>query len=163
MHLTANGTLPRIVLSNIDVVTSSRIGERYTMSPKSEVPITFNDTESVVVIATVGADASLDAEGSKSFGDAVIGYIKGHPGVKLLINFQNITYLSSAALSELLRINDAAAKAGGAIQLCGLSKEIHKVFEITQLSKVFKVNPGEPVEKTIVRLNSESEWDVFRA
>ena len=133
------------------------------MSARSEVPISFNDTESVVVVATIGAEASLDADGSKSFGDTIVRYINSHPGVKLLINFQNITYLSSAALSELLRVNDAARQNGGAIQLCGLSKEIHKVFEITQLSKVFKVNPGEPVEKTIVRLNSESEWDVFRA
>ncbi len=133
------------------------------MASKSGFPISFNDTETVVVVATIGADASLDAEGSKSFGDAIVRYINAHPGVKLLINFQNITYLSSAALSELLRINDAAKQGGGAIQLCGLSKEIHRVFEITQLSKVFKVNPGEPVEKTIVRLNSESEWDVFRA
>ncbi len=133
------------------------------MAAQGEVPISFNDTESVMVVATIGADASLDAEGSKSFGDTIVRYIKSHPGVKLLINFQNITYLSSAALSELLRINDAAKQGGGAIQLCGLSREIHRVFEVTQLSKVFKVNPGEPVEKTIVRLNSESEWDVFRA
>ena len=133
------------------------------MAPKREFPISFNDTETVIVVATIGADASLDAEGSKSFGDSVIRYINARPGVKLLINFQNITYLSSAALSELLRINDAAKQSGGAIQLCGLSNEIHRVFEITQLSKVFKVNPGEPVEKTIVRLNSDSEWDVYRA
>jgi anti-sigma B factor antagonist len=133
------------------------------MSAQSEVPITFNETEAVMVVATVGADASLDADGSKAFGDALVRYINAHPGVKLLINFQNITYLSSAALSELLRINEAADQNDAAIQLCGLSKEIHRVFEITQLSKVFKVNPGEPVEKTIVRLNSESEWDVFRA
>jgi anti-sigma B factor antagonist len=133
------------------------------MAPQGAFPVSFNDTESVVVVATIGANAQLDAEGSKSFGDTVVRYINAHPGVKLLINFQNITYLSSAALSELLRVNDAAKQSGGAIQLCGLSKEIHRVFEITQLSKVFKVNPGEPIEKTIVRLNSESEWDVFRA
>ena len=116
-----------------------------------------------MVVATLGADASLDAEGSQIFGDAIVKYVKGHPKVRLLINFQNITYLSSAALTELLRINEAARQTGGAIQLCGLSKEIHRVFEVTQLGKVFKVNPGEPVEKTIVRLNNESEWDVFRA
>jgi len=133
------------------------------MTSKDAVPITFHDTESDMVIATLGADASLDAEGSQLFGDAIVKYIKAHPKVRLLINFQNITYLSSAALTELLRINEATRQSGGAIQLCGLSKEIHRVFEVTQLGKVFKVNPGEPVEKTIVRLNNESEWDVFRA
>jgi anti-anti-sigma factor len=133
------------------------------MSSKDSVPITFHDTESSMVVATLGADASLDAEGSQVFGDAIVKYVKAHPKIRLLINFQTITYLSSAALTELLRINEAAKQNGSAIQLCGLSKEIHRVFEVTQLGKVFKVNPGEPVEKTIVRLNSESEWDVFRA
>ncbi len=133
------------------------------MSSKDAVPITFHDTESIVVVATLGAEATLNADGSRAFGDKVVSYIKSHPKVRLLINFQNITYLSSAALTELLRINEAAKQSGGAIQLCGLSKEIHRVFEITQLGKVFKVNPGELVEKTIVRLNNESEWDVFRA
>jgi anti-sigma B factor antagonist len=133
------------------------------MTSKDAVPIEFHDTESGMVVATIGADASLDAEGSQVFGDAIVKYIKSHAKVRLLINFQNINFLSSAALTELLRINEAAKQTGGAIQLCGLSKEIHRVFEVTQLAKVFKVNPGEPVEKTIVRLNSDSEWDVFRA
>lgn len=132
------------------------------MSGDELVPITYNETETMV-IATLTPEANLDAEGSRDFGDEVVSFIEKHPGTRLLLNFQNITYLSSAALSELLRINEAAQNTGGAVQLCGLSKEIHKVFEVTQLSNVFKVNPDEEVEKTIMRLDADSEWDVYRA
>ena len=122
--------------------------------------VIYNEIESMTV-GTLGAGTSLDAEGSKKFGDNVIGYITAHPGVRLLLNFQNITYLSSAALSELLRINDTAKAEKAAVQLCGLSKEIHKVFEITKLADVFHIDPNEEVEKTIVRLNHDAEWEVF--
>ena len=127
----------------------------------NEAPlVTFNQVENMS-IGTIGAGTSLDAEGAKDFGDAVVGYIKNNPGVRLLLNFQNITYLSSGALSELLRINKAAGENKGAVQLCGLSKDIHKVFEVTQLNQVFKISFEEDVEKTVVRLNHDAEWEVF--
>ena len=122
--------------------------------------IEYNEIENITV-GTLGAGTSLDADGSKDFGDNVIRYIETHPGVRLLLNFQNITYLSSAALSELLRVNDTAKTEKVAVQLCGLSHEIHKVFEITKLGDVFHIDPEEDVEKTIMRLNTASEWEVF--
>ena len=130
------------------------------MATDDTQPVTYNEIETITV-GTLGAGTSLDAEGSKTFGDSVIRYIESNPGVRLLLNFQNITYLSSAALSELLRINQTAKveKADG--QLCGLSKEIHKVFEITKLVDVFHVEADEEVEKTIMRLNHDAEWEVY--
>ena len=130
------------------------------MAMEATQPVTYNEIENMTV-GTLGAGTSLDAEGSKNFGDDVIAYISAHPGVRLLLNFQNITYLSSAALSELLRINDTAKTEKSAVQLCGLSKEIHKVFEITKLADVFHIDPDEEVEKTIMRLNHDAEWEVF--
>ncbi len=123
-------------------------------------PVKFNEIENMTV-GTLGAGTSLDGEGSKTFGDSVVKYVSKHPGLRLLLNFQNITYLSSAALSELLRINEAVKAQEGAVQLCGLSKEIHKVFEITKLVDVFHVDPDEDVEKTIMRLNSDADWKVY--
>lgn len=130
------------------------------MAPDDMPLITYNEIEKLTV-GTLGAGTSLDAEGAKVFGDNVVEFISGRPGVRLLLNFQNITYLSSAALSELLRINETAKAKKAAVQLCGLSKEIHKVFEITKLVDVFHVDPDEDVEKTIIRLNQSAEWEVF--
>ncbi len=130
------------------------------MATDDTQPVTYNEIQNMTV-GTLGAGTSLDAEGTKAFGDSVVGYIQTHAGVRLLLNFQNITYLSSATLSELLRINDTAKGQKAAVQLCGLSKEIHKVFEITKLVDVFHVEADEEVEKTIMRLNRESEWKVY--
>ncbi len=126
-------------------------------------PLIRYDMSNDVTVGTLDPSASLDAEGAKIFGDAVSAYVQQHPGVKLLLDFQHITYMSSSALSELLRINDAAKAKKGSVRLCGLSTELHKVFEVTNLSDVFKVNPGEDAEVTIMRLDRDSQWDVYPA
>lgn len=126
-----------------------------------ETPVVHYEMSNDVTIGTIDASASLDADGAKHFGDEVIKYIKAHPGIRLLLNFQYITYISSAALTELLRINDAARNAKGSVKLCGVSKDLHKVFAVTRLAEVFKVNPDEDVERTIMRLNQDADWDAY--
>lgn len=128
-------------------------------SEKSSL-VRYNEID-YITVGTVAASTSLDADGAKAFGDDVVTYLDAHPGTKLLLNFQNITYLSSAALGELLRVNTKAKETKSAVQLCGLSKEINKVFEITNLANLFKVDPDEDIEKTIMRLDTDGEWEVY--
>ncbi|MCH7958827.1 MAG: STAS domain-containing protein [Candidatus Hydrogenedentes bacterium] len=126
-------------------------------------PLIRYEMSNDVTVGTIDPSASLDAVGAKTFGDAVSAYVQQHSGVKLLLDFQHITYMSSSALSELLRIQDAAKAQKGSVRLCGLSSELHKVFEVTNLADVFKVNPDEDAEVTIMRLNRDSQWDVYPA
>ena len=131
------------------------------MTDTTQTPLVHYNMSNEVTVATIEALTSLDSLGARRLGDELVMYIGEHPGSKVLLNFQNITYLASAALSELLRVNDVAKETKGVVQLCGLSKDIHRVFEITQLNEVFKINPDEDVEKTILRLDNESEWQVY--
>lgn len=124
-------------------------------------PLIQYEMSNDVTVGTIDVSASLDADGAKDFGNEVIAYIDEHPETKLLLNFHNITYLSSSALSELLRINEAARRQKGSVRLCGLSKDIHRVFEVSNLVDVFKVNPEEDVERTLMRLNQDADWDVY--
>ena len=56
-----------------------------------------------------------------------------------MLDFANVDYLSSAVLTELLRVNQAIQNAGGNLRLCGLKNDVRKVFEITNLDKVFTI------------------------
>ena len=56
------------------------------MAMEATQPVTYNEIENMTV-GTLGAGTSLNAEGSKDFGDDVIAYISAHPGVRLLLNF----------------------------------------------------------------------------
>lgn len=107
--------------------------------------------EDGITIGTVFATAMLDAMNVTQFGDEVLDYVKEHTQLSLMLNFENVEYLSSAALTELLRINEAVSADQGSIRLCGLSKDIQKVFEITKLDGLFAIHKDDTLDGAIQR------------
>ena len=59
---------------------------------------------------------------------------------KLLLNFSNVQSLSSAMLGLLLTIHKRMREQGGNMEIWNLNQNIRKVFEITQLTKVFNIH-----------------------
>src|SRR5580698_1940584 len=52
---------------------------------------------------------------------------------KVLLNFKNVEFLSSAALGKLITMNRKLQSAGGKLVLCEIDPQIYEVFEITKL------------------------------
>lgn len=95
--------------------------------------------EGRINIGTIKTSSVLSTINVAEFGNEVIAYIEARPGVNLLLNFENVDYLSSAVLTELLRIKKAIEEAKGELRLCGVSKVILEVFQITNLDKMFVI------------------------
>jgi anti-sigma B factor antagonist len=117
-----------------------------------------------VTVATIRAASVLDALNVTEFGRQVLDYIKDKPALHLLLNFRNVKYLSSAALTELLRINESIGDAKGTLRLMGLNAEIQEVFRITNLDKVFVIYEGElpftlrKYERSLAIAAQEQAW-----
>ncbi|HOA75944.1 MAG TPA: STAS domain-containing protein, partial [Phycisphaerae bacterium] len=62
---------------------------------------------------------------------------------KLVLDFTKVQFLSSSALGVLITLRKKAAAIKGDVVLCGLRKDLMKVFEITNLNKVFTFAPTE--------------------
>ena len=62
---------------------------------------------------------------------------------KLLLNFNNVEYLSSAALGKLITLNKKLQAAGGRLILCNIDPQIYEVFEITKLDRFFNIQKEE--------------------
>ena len=58
---------------------------------------------------------------------------------KLLMDFQNVEHLSSAALGTLITINNRIKEKGGQLRLVNINPQIYEVFAITKLDKLFKI------------------------
>ncbi len=119
-----------------------------------------------ITIGTLSNTKMLEGTTVTDFGARVLEYVSGRTDLNLLLDFANIDYLASAALTELIKINDAVVSGGGALRVCGLSPNIAKVFEITNFSKVFEISPEEGVEhatarfKRSIEISKEEEaWD----
>ncbi|MFP4499584.1 MAG: STAS domain-containing protein [Candidatus Hydrogenedentota bacterium] len=103
-----------------------------------------------ITVATVRASSVLSALNVVEFGNEVLERVRNKPGINLLLNFTHVDYLSSAVLTELLRLNKAVEQVGGRMRLCGISPTIREVFEITNLDKLFALHE-EGVENSVKR------------
>lgn len=57
----------------------------------------------------------------------------------LLLSFKNVDYLSSAALSILITLNNQVGTKKGRLILSDISPQIFEVFKITRLNKLFEI------------------------
>ncbi len=63
--------------------------------------------------------------------------------LKLVLNFSNVEYLSSAVLGKLVKLRKKIKEGNGGLKLCGIKPEIMEVFEITQLDSVFDIRDSQ--------------------
>jgi len=81
----------------------------------------------------------LDEQNIQIIGEQLFGLVDEEGWRKILLNFGNVEYLSSAALGKLITLNKKLQQNGGKLILCNIDPQILEVFEITKLDKFFKI------------------------
>ncbi len=92
-----------------------------------------------VSIVTFADENILDEQQIKRLEQALRPVIKENLNRKLVLNFENVRFMSSAFLGLLVKVHKRVIDHGGHLQLFNLDPKIQKVFEITQLTKVFDI------------------------
>src|SRR5690348_1536882 len=85
----------------------------------------------------------LDEQNIQKIGEDLFSLVDELGRRKVLLNFSNVEYLSSAALGKFITLNKKVGKAGGQLILCNIAPQIHEVFEITKLDKLFNIQKEE--------------------
>ena len=81
-------------------------------------------------------------EGSVTLRDAVHDVLaKGSK--KILLNLENISYIDSSGIGELVSGFTSVKNAGGELKLLNLTKKVHDLLQITKLYTVFDVKDDE--------------------
>lgn len=75
----------------------------------------------------------------QQIGDEISQLIDNTNQPKILLDFQNVEHLSSAALGQLITINNKIKQKGGQFRLCNIDDQIKEVFIITRLNKLFHI------------------------
>lgn len=114
-------------------------------------PLLAYETVDGITVGTVTGTSMLDQTTVSDFGHQAVAYVTAKPGLKLLLNFRNVAYMTSQGLTELLRIADALKKSGGAVRVCNVATEIYRVFKITNLDGMFSVHEREDVAPAVRR------------
>ena len=93
-----------------------------------------------VTLVTFADERIVDEDQIRKLQEAFQAVIEKNESKKLVLNFSNVQFMTSAFLGLLIRIHKKVLESGGRLQLSNLDSNIRKVFEITQLTKVFDIS-----------------------
>ena len=85
----------------------------------------------------------LDEQNIQVIGEQLFSLVDESGRRKVLLNFHNVEYLSSAALGKLITLNKKVRGVSGQLRLCNIKSEIKEVFTITKLDKVLQIYENE--------------------
>ena len=82
----------------------------------------------------------LEEPNIHQIGEELAQIIEDSPNPKMLISFQNVEHLSSAALGTLIHVRRQLGEKGGQLRLSDIDANIYEVFVITKLNKLFQIH-----------------------
>jgi len=84
----------------------------------------------------------LDESNIQEMGRELFDLVEQNRG-KILLNFMNVEFLSSAALGKLITLDKKLKGVRGQLKLSNIRPEIYEVFAITRLNKLFDIHDDE--------------------
>jgi len=85
----------------------------------------------------------LDHANIEQIGKELFELVEDDGCKKLLLNFSDVEFFSSAALGRLVKLEKTLKKKGGSLVLSNIRPTIYDAFNITQLYKVFYIREDE--------------------
>lgn len=86
----------------------------------------------------------LDLKGKILIGDGIdelraeINQLLNEKKIKILLNFQEVPYLDSTGLGEVVRSYTSVKNAGGSIKIVYLTNKVRDLLSVTKLITVFE-------------------------
>jgi len=74
-----------------------------------------------------------------AIGEKLAELVDADPVPKIMLDFQNVEHLSSAALGMLITLNRQLGDRQGQLVLTNIRPQIYEVFKITRLNKLFNI------------------------
>jgi anti-sigma B factor antagonist len=96
--------------------------------------ITKRDEDGVAIVQPSGR---IDTNSAKLFGEKLADIVRGSD--RLVIDFQQTSYISSAGFRSLLIARKMVGEKQGKLVLCGMSAEIRRVFAIGAFTELFVI------------------------
>jgi len=92
-----------------------------------------------VTILTLTDEKILEENDIRALQESIMSVIEQAERINLVLDFQNVRFLSSAVLGLLIRISKKVYEHDGQLRLCNINPKIYEIFKITRLTKVFDI------------------------
>lgn len=114
--------------------------------------IRLDDVHGVSVIRFMD-EKVVDPARIERMGSELLSLANGDKPGKLLVNFENVHFFSSAAINKLIVLEKRVRAHGGKLQLCNLRPEVRDLFSFTNLDSLFNI--ADKQQDAIESLNGE--------
>jgi len=81
----------------------------------------------------------LEDRDIKALQDSIMSVVEQTERIKLILDFGNVQFLSSAVLGLLIRLSKRIYEHEGQLKLCNITPRIFEIFKITRLTKTFDI------------------------
>ena len=93
-----------------------------------------------VTIVCFTDEKILEERDIKVLQDSIMSVVESASGgIKLILDFGNVRFLSSAVLGLLIRLSKRIYEHDGQLRLCNINPKIFEIFKITRLTKTFDI------------------------
>ena len=93
-----------------------------------------------VTFVTFHDEEILEEQHVKEIGEEIMSVVEEAKRENMMLDFSNVQFMTSAFLGLLIKIHKRIRERGGYLKLRHINPTIYKVFEITQLTKVFDIS-----------------------
>ena len=100
------------------------------------------DIKEVDSIKVVNFTGNLDTNTAPAAESQINGLLESG-ATKILVNFENLNYISSAGLRVLLATAKKMLATGGILKICSLNDTVQEVFDISGFSTILSLAANE--------------------
>ena len=107
------------------------------MTPvKPRISVKYAENATIV---TLTDENILEENDIRALQESIMPVVEQAERINLILDFQNVRFLSSAVLGLLIRISKKIYERNGQLRLCHINPKIHEIFKITRLTKIFDI------------------------
>ncbi len=85
----------------------------------------------------------IDESRINSLGQELSELINNSENSKIILNFQNVSFMSSAMIGKLVLFGKKCKTAKVDLRLCNINENVDEVFKLMRLNKVFAIDKDE--------------------
>jgi anti-sigma B factor antagonist len=104
---------------------------------KPKISVEYVDKATVVGFTD---EKILEDKDIKALRESIMSLVEQAGRIKLVLDFGNVRFLSSAVLGLLIRLSKRIYEQEGELKLCNINPKIYEVFKITRLTTTFDIH-----------------------
>jgi anti-sigma B factor antagonist len=111
--------------------------EDHAMSESPVAHFTLKSTNGVTIVTFVNSKVVLDVR------EPLYELVEKEGHRRIILNFENVRFLSSAPIGVLIQFKNKAEAVGGTVRFCSVDPDILDVFRITSVDRLFDIHVSE--------------------